>query len=657
MGLAMKKILVVDNDKFILEFMHDVLSERGHEVVTAEGGLSAVDILRTYTPDIIFVDLVMPNIEGKQLCKIIRSMPGLKDVGIVILSAIAAEEDIIIEELRADACIAKGPVDEMAKYVVEIVDRLGPAFLKALPGETMGIAGKFSRNITKELLSIKNHFQAILGKISEGVLEVTSGGRIVYANSMALSIIEIPEEKLLGYNFIDLFTDDTRHLVVELMKSSNDKPQITTEEFPLSLNERKIALQFIPIDENAANSLIIVNDLTERLKAEEDKKKLETQLHRAQKMEAMGLMAGSVAHDLNNILSGIVSYPDLLLMNLSEDSPLKEPIKTIKESGMRAADVVDDLMTITRGVFCNKAILNLNVLVANYMNSIENQKIKMTHPFVHFKMDLNPDLLNIMGSPTHIKKTLMNLIINAAEAICEGGTVTISTVNQYLDQPLKGYEDVRIGEYVVLTVADDGSGISPVDFERIFEPFYTKKVMGRSGTGLGLMVVWNTVQDHEGYINVRSSEKGTAFDLYFPVTREEVVYEGKEIPLEDYRGHGEKILVVDDEERQRVIAGGMLTELGYDVQSVSSGEEAIEYVKKTPVDLIVLDMLMPKGINGRETYGEIIKIRPGQKAIIASGWAKTNEIASAQELGAGRYIKKPYTLEKIGFAVKEELEK
>ncbi|MBU0988794.1 MAG: response regulator, partial [Proteobacteria bacterium] len=215
----------------------------------------------------------------------------------------------------------------------------------------------------------------------------------------------------------------------------------------------------------------------------------------------------------------------------------------------------------------------------------------------------------------------------------------------------------RTGEYVMLTVSDDGSGISPGDLERIFEPFYTKKVMGRSGTGLGLAVVWNMVQDHKGYINVENSEKGTVFELYFPVTREEVAAEREKVPLEDYLGHGEKILVVDDEERQREIASGMLTELGYNTESVSSGEEAIEYVKEHPVDLIVLDMVMPKGINGRKTYEEIIKIRPGQKAIIASGYAKTKEMDIAQELGAGKYIKKPYILEKIGLAVKEELEK
>ena len=160
-----------------------------------------------------------------------------------------------------------------------------------------------------------------------------------------------------------------------------------------------------------------------------------------------------------------------------------------------------------------------------------------------------------------------------------------------------------------------------------------------------------------GYINVNSSEKGTTFELYFPVTREEVAAEGEEVPLKDYLGHGERILVVDDDENQREIASGMLTKLGYKAESVSSGEDAIEYMKEHSVDLIVLDMVMPKGINGRKTYEEIIKIRPGQKAIIASGHAQSKEVDIAQELGAGKYVKKPYILEKIGVAVKEELEK
>ena len=402
---------------------------------------------------------------------------------------------------------------------------------------------------------------------------------------------------------------------------------------------------------------IIFTDITHRVQAEEEKRRLEDQLHQAQKMEALGLMAGAVAHDLDNILSGIVAYPDLILMDLPEESPLREPIEVMKDSGKRAVDVVADLMTITRGVATGKEVWNLNIVAGEYLISGEHTNLEKMRPSVVFKTELDRELLNITCSPTHIKKSLMNLVTNASEAIEGGGTVTISTTNRYLDEPLKGYEDVRIGEYTVLSVSDDGPGISPEDLERIFEPFYTKKVMGKSGTGLGLTIVWNTVQDHQGYIDVRTSERGTVFDLYFPVTRDELTQAEEEVPREDYQGHGERILVVDDEEKQRVIACWLLTRLGYVAEAVSSGEEAIEYVKEQPVDLIVLDMVMPKGINGRKTYEEIIKIRPGQKAIIASGYAKTKEVDLAQELGAGKYIKKPYTLEKVGLAVKEELGK
>ena len=398
-------------------------------------------------------------------------------------------------------------------------------------------------------------------------------------------------------------------------------------------------------------------DITERMQKEEERKQLQDKLQRAQKMEAMGLMAGGVAHDLNNILSGIVSYPELLLLDLPEDSPLRNPIKTIQESGMRATDVVEDLLTVARGVTTSKEVLNLNAMIEEYMDSGEQQKLRQIRPLSTYRTELDSELLNITGSASHIKKILMNLVTNASEAIDNAGTVVISAMNRYLDEPLKGYEDVIIGEYVLLTVSDDGSGISSGDLERIFEPFYTKKVMGKSGTGLGLAVVWNSMQNHDGYINVKSNEKGTVFELYFPVTREELAAEKEEVPLAEYKGHGEKILVVDDEERQREIASGILTRLGYNAEAVSSGEEAIEYVKENAVDLIVLDMVMPKGINGRKTYEEIIKIHPGQKAIIASGYAKTKEVDLAQELGAGKYIKKPYTLPKVGLAVKEELEK
>jgi CheY-like chemotaxis protein len=252
----------------------------------------------------------------------------------------------------------------------------------------------------------------------------------------------------------------------------------------------------------------------------------------------------------------------------------------------------------------------------------------------------------------------MNLISNSAEAMPDGGTVHLTTENCYIDQPILGLEKVGKGDFVVLTISDTGIGIPPEDIERIFEPFYTKKVMGRSGTGLGMAVVWGTIKDHHGFIDIQSQEgKGTKFKIYLPITRKELEKEAPAVSLENYRGQGESILVVDDVKEQREITSGMLSKLGYLATSISSGEKAIEYMKNHSVDLIVLDMIMEPGINGLETYEQILDFHPDQKAIIASGFSETDQVRKALKLGAGTYLKKPYTIEKIAMAVRNELDK
>jgi CheY-like chemotaxis protein len=229
---------------------------------------------------------------------------------------------------------------------------------------------------------------------------------------------------------------------------------------------------------------------------------------------------------------------------------------------------------------------------------------------------------------------------------------------QYLDRPVKGYEEVQEGYYAVLMVSDTGKGIPAEDRGRIFEPFYTKKVMGRTGTGLGLAVVWGTVKDHNGYIDVQSEEgKGSTFTLYFPVTREEMFVEAASVSISEYMGKGESILVVDDVKEQRDLAAEMLKKLNYKVFSVSSGEEAIAYIKKHKVDLLVLDMIMDPGIDGLDTYRSVLEIQPKQKAIIVSGFSESNRVHAAHALGVGEYVKKPYVIEKLGMAVRKELDR
>ena len=399
----------------------------------------------------------------------------------------------------------------------------------------------------------------------------------------------------------------------------------------------------------------VMADITEQKKTEQALRDSEEKLARLKKMESLGLLAGGVAHDLNNILSGIIAYPELLLMDLPQDSRLREPIEVIQDSGNRAVAIIQDLLTVARGVAITREPLNLNEIVDDYLYSPEFKKLEQLHSSVNVKTDLDSELLNTNGSSVHIRKIIMNLVSNAMEASGVGGQVRISTVNRYLDRPLRGYDDVTVGEYVVLAVSDNGSGIAAEDLQRIFEPFYTKKVMGRSGTGLGLAVVWNTVQDHKGYIDVRSGKNGTTFELYFPMTRDEIAESNLSETIDDYKGNGETILIVDDIESQRDITCRMLDTLGYQTKAACSGEEAVAYLKNNKVDLLLLDMIMDPGMNGRETYEQIIKIHPNQKAIIISGFAETDEVKKTQKLGAGKYVKKPFGLAKIGLAVKEEL--
>ncbi|WP_163339029.1 response regulator [Desulfopila sp. IMCC35008] len=416
-------------------------------------------------------------------------------------------------------------------------------------------------------------------------------------------------------------------------------------------SERKWHLDEINFAASIADIIGLAIGTANQKKAVEEKEELTSRLRRAEKMEALGTLAGGVAHDLNNILSGIVTYPELLLMQLPKESKLREPIHTILSSGKRAAAVVQDLLTMARRGVATMNVVNLNHVVEDYFNSPEYHELASHHTHVTIDRRLEPGLLNILGSPVHLSKTLMNLVANGLEAIPSAGRVTISTENCYIDRPVKGYDVVNEGDYVSLTVKDTGLGISPDDFNRIFEPFYTKKKMGRSGTGLGMAVVWGTVKDHQGYIDFESHEnKGSRFTLYFPVTRK-ISDDSKAQKLETYLGNGESILVVDDVEEQREIASAILTALGYRVDSVESGEAAIKYLHNNKVDLMILDMIMDPGIDGLDTYKEVINHWPDQKVIITSGFSETDRTREVLHLGASVYLKKPYTIEKFGTSV------
>ncbi len=395
--------------------------------------------------------------------------------------------------------------------------------------------------------------------------------------------------------------------------------------------------------------LYVVRDITQQ-------KRLESRLIHARKMEAVGILAGGVAHDLNNILAGLVGYPEIMLMDTPEDSPYRKPLLTVKKSGEKAAAIVKDLLTLSRRGYPDTTVTDFNKIISEYLTSPEYETLKSFHPNVEVITRLRPDLPCSCGSPVHLHKLVMNLVSNAVQAMPGGGKLSLLTEKLHVEEKIKGYEDINPGDYAVLVVSDTGEGIAQKHVEKIFEPFYTKRALGRTGTGLGLSVVWATVKDHNGFIDIKSRPgRGTSFFVYLPMTEEKPDKETPRASMEDIMGKGEPILVVDDVREQREVACHMLRKLGYSVCSVRNGEEALAFFQNGTADLVVLDMIMAPGIDGLETYKKILKLRPGQKAVIVSGFSETDRIREAQKLGAGPYVKKPYSLQEIGEAIQSEL--
>ena len=497
------------------------------------------------------------------------------------------------------------------------------------------------------------HFtQFSVDHMGDAALWMDGDGRIVNANNAACQSLGYSRNELFGLSIGDIDPDLTGARWTELWDKARKRKAITFESAHVRREGKLFPVEF------SANFLEYQGQsyLCAFTRNITDRKSLQVQLEQAQKMEAIGTLAGGVAHDLNNILGGLVGYPDLLLLELPPDSPLRKPLMAVKKSGEKAAAIVQDMLTLARRGVDLRSAVNLNEIVAEYLKSPEHEKILQFHAGLHFEILLDQELPNIIGSEIHLSKTLMNLVSNAAEAMSDAGNIVIRTFNCRLDVPTKGFQAIPEGEYAVLSVEDEGLGISQIDMVNIFEPFYTKKKMGRSGTGLGMSVVSGTVKDHKGFIDLRSTEgRGTRFDLYFPITHQAIEEKGCVFSAHNVIGN-EKVLVIDDVQEQREIACIVLGKLGYHVDAVASGEKAMVYLKNEKVDLVVLDMIMEPGMDGLETYRGILELHPGQKAVVVSGFSENDRVRAILALGAGAYVRKPYTLEKLGTAVRSVLD-
>ncbi len=524
------------------------------------------------------------------------------------------------------------------------------AELRGESAEKSDSAHAEQREIRDALSESEKKYQAIFERSADAIL-IIEGDKFVDCNEATV--------KMLGYkNKQDLLDTHPSELSPETQpdgQSSFNKAnemmatalQRGSHRFEWAHKRRNgevfpVEVLLTPFPYEGKDFLHVVwRDITER-------KRLEALESRAARLDTAGTIAGQVAHDFNNLLGPLMAYPELIRRQLPENHKTRKHLDQIETAATKIAAINQDLLTLGRRGHYNLEALNLNTVVQHTLATLERPAT------LSYVTDLSDELMPIQGGKAQLHRMLSNLLHNAEDAMQGIGKVHIKTENYYVDDMSikRGY--VPKGEYVKLTISDTGCGIPDDVAQKIFDPFFTTKpANAQRGSGLGMSVVDGVIKDHHGYIDLKTKVgAGTSFFIYFPISRDIV----NESDSDEICGGSESILVVDDDDIQREVTFQLLSQIGYQVSTVESGEKAVAFLIEHPQDLVVLDMVMPGGIDGTETYRRILEINPQQKAMIFSGFSESDRVVDARKMGIGAFIKKPITLQKIATAVRRELE-
>ncbi|HQK99393.1 MAG TPA: CHASE2 domain-containing protein [Smithellaceae bacterium] len=430
-------------------------------------------------------------------------------------------------------------------------------------------------------------------------------------------------------------------------------PDALKDEIIDDVSDRHFALRVIRRQSEGESSpgfIAVVQDISEQKRAAREKLALEAELLHAQKMEAIGTLAGGVAHDFNNILMGIQGYVSLLCLNTGEDDPRYDKLKKIETQVQSAAGLTRQLLGFARGGKYEVKPVDLNALVEK-----SSEVFARTRKEITLSAHYQDSLWMVMADAGQIEQVLLNLYINSWQAMPQGGDLYVRTENIHLQDAAVAGRGIPSGRYVRLSVTDTGSGMDEETCGRVFEPFFTTKEPGQ-GTGLGLASAYGIISNHGGFIDLQSElGKGSTFYIYLPAA--EVSSNAQDLPPESVLLTGrETILVVDDEPMNATVMKEILESLGYRVLCAGSGQEALSIylVKKEGIDLIILDMIMP-GMGGGATFDAIRSIHPQAKIILASGYSLDGEARRILERGCGGFIQKPFRVSELSHIVRDVL--
>ena len=504
------------------------------------------------------------------------------------------------------------------------------------------------RQADKALQASEEKYRAIVEGLEEGYFEIDLDQNLTFFNDPLCKILGYSQNELTGKNARSFTSPATMRKMDQIYSrlQKTGEPIRVTDYDAISKTGASIALELTAsLLRNSSGAPIgfrgVLRDVSERKEAEAKNRKLEIQVRQAQKMESIGTLAGGIAHDFNNILMGIQGNASLMGLKTEPGHPNYEKIKNIEMYVQSGTELTRQLLGFARRGKYHA--------IATDVNDIINKSATMfgrTKKEIQIKMDLATDIWTVEVDRGQIEQALLNLYVNAWQAMPHGGDLYLKTENVVLDAEFVNSKPYKVdpGDYIKITVTDTGIGIDMETRERIFEPFFTTKEMGR-GTGLGLASVYGVIKNHGGYINVYSEiDQGTTFTIYLPASRKKIEKQIEKTVATLALGTG-TILLIDDEEMIIKVGKELLQELGYDVLSARSGQEAMELYGKNAdkIDLVIMDMIMP-GMGGGETFDRLKKINPEIKVLLSSGYSINGQASKILERGCDGFIQKPFNL-------------
>ena len=641
------KILIVDDEPHACESLKVFLSNQGYETQTCYNGKEAIELLARASFDLVLLDIMMPDISGFHVMDYINSQKAKPLVIVITGHATVASA---VESLRKGACDYLTKPYDFIQLIDGVENALEQSRLK-----------KEHEIVDRKLRQAESQYRLLVNASPDLVYILNHEGEFTFVNAAVERLLGYKQSRLFGKHYSSIVSEEdidkakyhfnerrtgaraTRCMELRLKHfQNNGAPNkfLTVELVAMGMYDRPVD----QIDKELMGTYGVARDIAHR-------KLHEPQLLQAQKMEAIGTLAGGIAHNFNNLLMVIQGSVSLMLMEMDSTHPYYVRLKNIEKQVQSGAELTSRLIGYARMGKYEVKTVDLNHLVREASDTFGRTKKEIT---IHLELD--KDLYAIEADVAQVQQVLLNLFVNAADAMPGGGDLILKTMNT-THESLKGkLYDPKPGNYALLTITDTGRGMGKHTIEHIFDPFFTTKEMGR-GTGLGLASVYGIIKGHGGYIDVESKKgHGTTFSIFLPAP-EKPPLKVVETANPSIKGAG-TILLVDDEETVLESGQDFLEAMDYRVFLARDGKEAIEVYRKNQddIDIVILDIVMPD-MNGGEAYDRMKEINPGMKVLLSSGNRIDRQATDILERGCDGFIRKPFSIRELFGKIREILKK